>query len=400
MLTYNQALEIVKSELSKLNLGSENVPLEDSFGRVLAETIHSDIDLPPFDNSAMDGFAVRFSDRKDWKVKGEIAAGDYNEQSLNVDEALLITTGSKISQETDTVIPKEDIIELGDNIKLKDNVPFKKFMNIRAKGDDLVKGDIAVEKDTFISPKVMAILASCGKSEVQVRKRLKIGILVTGNELIPVDEFPEGDKIRISNSYAMIGAIKEAGHLPVNLGHVIDTEEKMQMKIAEVLKSGIDILITTGGVSVGKYDFLKEVFGNSGVEQKFWRINIKPGKPVYFGVFDNENKIIPVFGLPGNPVSSMVVFYVLIKPALENLYGQQNDLSLVAELQNGFTKNDNKRHFARGVLYSEKGILKVTPNRSQSSGNLVQSGKSNCLFIVNEDTKELLKGDIVECIRI
>jgi molybdopterin molybdotransferase len=397
MISYNEAVEIIKREFSSLILETEIVKLENSYGRILAEEVYSDVDLPPFDNSAMDGYAIKYSDRTKWKIKGEVVAGEYKEFLLDEDEAVLITTGSKAPEVAGLVIPIEDVIATDNEITLRENVTLKESANIRPRGNDLKKGTIAVQSNTKISPKVMAVLASCGKSQVRVFKKLNVGIIVTGTELIPVDEIPAVDKIRISNSYSLIGAVIESGHTPVYLGHVTDDNDHLESTISNALKSDIDISITTGGVSVGKYDLLKEVFHSVGVEEKYWRVNIKPGKPGYFGVYNRAGKIIPVFGLPGNPVSSLVNFYILIKPALRSLYNLNDEFLYTAILQNDMIKKDNKRHFSRGILYTENGKWKVKSGFSQSSGNLAETSKANCLIIIPEEIKNPKKGDTLEC---
>jgi len=362
------------------------------------EDVIADIDLPLFDNSAMDGYAIKFTYRKSWKIIGEISAGHYSSQNLSEEQAILITTGSKIPDNADTVIPLEDVIVESENLKLMDGVLVKKGMNIRLKGNDLSKGSAALNKFTRVDSKAIAALASCGRGSVKVFSKLNIVILATGDELIPVGEIPTKDKIRASNSFVLASAVKEINHTPIMLGFVKDDKEILRQKIKSAFEMDIDMLITTGGVSVGKYDFLREVFKEENAKELFWKVNIKPGKPTYFGVYEKGEKKIPIFGLPGNPVSSLVGFHIFIKPAIEYLFKQKSSKTFSAVLADDIIKTDGKRHFSRGIRYEENGEWKVTAKFSQSSGNLVEMSRANCLIIIGEEKKNPTKGERVECI--
>jgi molybdopterin molybdotransferase len=400
MINYNEAIEIIKSEFEKLTLHTEEVDLLESFNRILAEDVIADVDLPPFDNSAVDGYAIKFSERAQWKIIGEISAGNYSSFTLSENDAVLITTGSKLPPNADTIIPIEDVEVNGKDLFLKQNSFFKKGMNIRTQGNDLRKNEIAVNCFTKIDAKTIAVLASCGKEKVKVYSKLNAAILATGDELIPINEKPTDDKLRVSNNYSLYAAIKEMNHTVINLGFVNDDKKIITEKIKAALSLNIDLLITTGGVSVGKYDFLKEVFKEQGVKEKFWKVNIKPGKPIYFGVYEKDERRILVFGLPGNPVSSLVNFYVFIKPAIEFLFRQNEIKSITAALQNDLKKKDGKRHFSRGILFEENGEWKVTSEFSQSSGNLVEMSRANSLIEIEEDKLNPKKGERVKCILI
>ena len=204
----------------------------------------------------------------------------------------------------------------------------------------------------------------------------------------------------MSNIYSLYAALKETNHTVINFGFTKDDKKIITQKIKAALDLKIDLLITTGGVSVGKYDFLKEVFEEQGVKQKFWKVNIKPGKPIFFGVYEKGERRIMVFGLPGNPVSSLVNFYVFIEPAIAFLFKQNESKSITASLMNDFKKKDKKRHFSRGILFEETGEWKVTSEFSQSSGNLVEMSKANCLIEIEEERFNPKKGEKVKCILI
>ncbi len=400
MNNYDEALEIIKREFREIKLLTEEHDLYDAIDRVIAEDITADIDLPPFDNSAVDGYAISYSNKNEWKIIGEVSAGNYQTYQLKPEDAVLITTGSKIPITTDTVIPIEDVEVDGSILRLKKNVIIEKGMNIRPKGNDLQKNQIAVQKFTKIDSKVISVLASCGIEKAKVFRKLQTAILATGDELIPVNEKPTEDKIRVSNIYSLYAAVKELNQSPISLGFIKDSKELLQQKIKEVLDTNVDLLITTGGVSVGKYDYLKEIFNEVGVVEKFWKVNIKPGKPIYFGVYSKNNSKKLVFGLPGNPVSSLVTFNIFIKPAIEYLYKLKTINSINAILNNDLKKKDGKRHFLRGILEQEGSEWKVISKFSQSSGNLVEMSKANCLIEIVEEKRNLSKGDNVKCILI
>ncbi|MFA3781645.1 gephyrin-like molybdotransferase Glp [Melioribacteraceae bacterium 4301-Me] len=400
MINYSEAFEIIKKEIQKFPLQTEEVDILESYNRILAEDVIADVDLPPFDNSAVDGYAIKYSERTEWKIIGEISAGNYSAFNLTENDAVLVTTGSKLPTNADTVIPIEDVDVNGNVLLLKQNSILKKGMNIRSQGNDLRKNEIAVHRFTKIDAKTIAVLASCGKEKVIVFSKLKVAILATGDELIQINEKPGGDKLRVSNIYSLYAALKEMNHTVINLGFTKDDKEIITQKVKAALEMDIDLLITTGGVSVGKYDFLKEVFKGQGVKEKFWKVNIKPGKPIYFGIYEKEKRKVLVFGLPGNPVSSLVNFYVFIKPAIEFLFKQDEMKNITATLQNDLKKKDGKRHFARGILFEENGEWKVTSEFSQSSGNLVEMSRANCLIEIEEERFNPKKGERVKCILI
>ena len=400
MITYFTALEIIKDEIKKITLQTEEIDFLDSANRILAENIIADVDLPSFDNSAVDGYAVKFSERNKWKIIGEVSAGNYSSITLNEKDAVLITTGSKIPINADTIIPIENLDVEENILHLEQNAFFRKGMNIRIQGNDLENGQIAVQRFTKIDAKTIAVLAGCGKQKVKVFKKLIAAILATGDELIPFNEKPMNDKLRVSNIYSLYSAVKEMNHTPLMMGFVKDDKEIIHQKIKAAFEMNIDLLITTGGISVGKYDFLKEVLDEEGVKELFWKVNVKPGKPFYFGVCEKDEKKILVFGLPGNPVSSLVIFYIFIKPAIEYLYHQKTAIVISAVLTNDIQKKDGKKHFSRGIIFEESSEWRVTTKFSQSSGNLVEMSRANCLVIINEEKINPAKGEKVECMLI
>ncbi len=399
MLNFSEAEKIISQEIRKLPQEFEEVELLDSLNHFLADDVYSDINLPPFDNSAMDGYAVKYSENiSRWKIIGEISAGNFSEIKLDDPFAVSIMTGAKLPEGADTVVPIEDVELEGDFVKLKENAKYKYGINIRKKGEDLKIDSIAIEKNTLIRPRHISVAASCGQKKIKIYKKLKIGVLATGDELISIHEKPSLDKIRCSNLYTILAAVKELNQQPVNFGIVKDDKELLRERLKWAVEDDLDILITTGGVSVGKYDFVKELLEELKVDIKFWKVNIKPGKPLLFGVHSKAGKITLIFGLPGNPVSCLVSFKIFIQENILKLYNRKNEF-ISAVLEEEIIKIDKKRHYIRGILIKdENGISRVRKFASQSSGNLAQMGKSNCLIIVEEEKEVIKKGEIAKCI--
>jgi len=403
MISFSEAYNIIRNEFQKLKPDTEEVDLLNSLNRILAEDIYADTNLPPFDNSAMDGYAVKYNpSRKKWKLIGEISAGNYHLFTPDDESAVLIMTGGKLPVNASAVIPIEDVIIENDYVKLADGKSFGEYQHIRKTGEDLSAGILALYKNQLITSNKISLLAACGKSKVKVYRKLKFGVLATGDELVDIDSSISDDKIRGTNLYSIISAVNEFNMNAVNFGFAKDDKEKIREKLSEAFGSDIDILLTTGGVSVGKYDYLKELFAGYGVEIKFRKVNIKPGKPLVFGAAAKERKTKFVFGLPGNPVSAYVNFTIFIKPAVLEFFGIKSNNTIKAELTEQVTKNDDKRNFLRGFLEfnPEKGKYFVKAAPSQSSADMVRLANANCLIVIDEERTNLRKGDEVECILI
>lgn len=402
MLSYTEANNIIANEIMKINLGIEEVDLLDSLNRILAEDVFADVNLPQFDNSAVDGYAVKYNfEILKWKIVGEITAGNYNEIDVDENSAVLIMTGGKIPPACDTIIPIEDVTAKDGFVEFTGSTKYESAQNVRKKAEDITSNELAVPKGTRILPQQISLLAACGKSKMKVYKQLKIGVLATGDELVDIHSFPKEDKIRSTNLYTLLALIKQLNMIPVNYGFVKDRKEEIKIKIESALNSEIDILLTTGGISVGKFDYVKEVIQELGVEIKFWKANIKPGKPIVFGVFEREGKKKLIFGLPGNPVSSFVNFIIFIRNNIKKLYGI-NELKVKARLISELHKKDNKRHFIRGSIQKDSASnqYSVSLIGSQLSGNMVGMSKANCLIIFGEEKERITPGDFVECIMI
>ncbi|MDR3667077.1 MAG: molybdopterin molybdotransferase MoeA, partial [Ignavibacteriaceae bacterium] len=248
----------------------------------------------------------------------------------------------------------------------------------------------------------IALAAACGKTRLKVYSKLNAGVMVTGDELVEITADPGEDKVRATNLYSLLAGAKEINMNPINLGIVKDDKDLLMRSITPALQSDIDILITSGGVSVGKYDLLKDIFKEAGVETIFWRVNVRPGKPLFFGKYNKDNKTKLIFGLPGNPVSSFVSFTIFIKPAVKKFYGHADFNPHTAKLEHMVKKEDSKRHFIRGMIKFDAKLKEFTVNvpGSQSSGNLAGLSDANCLIVIPEEMTNPGKGEDVECIMI
>lgn len=394
MVSAKDALDIILSSVSTTE--TEGLDLCEVHGRVLAETVVATENIPPFDNSAMDGYAVRAAAVMNvpviLDVVGEVSAGQVYSRELPLGEAVRIMTGGQIPRAADAVVQVEWTEELEKN-KVRVHRAVKPGHNIRRAGEDISTGQVVLETGRGIRAAELGVLASLGKKEVLVYRIPNVAYLATGNELIEIDEPLAPGKIRSSNSYTLDALVKETGAHPVDLGIARDNEDDLRVKLHQGLKS--DALVTSGGVSVGQYDLVQKIMKRLGVVIKLWKVNIKPGMPFLFGLY----KSTPVFGLPGNPVSTMVTFLQFVRPALRKMMGvrfPERTIRLRAELVEEISRRDGKRHFIRGFVETQNGALRVRTTGSQSSAVLTSLVKANCLIIVPEETESLKKGDVVE----
>jgi molybdopterin molybdotransferase len=317
MLTLNQAIDAVLTEVRPL--GSVEVPLIEAFGRALAVDLVSPEEVPPFDNSAMDGFALLADDNAvagGLRVALEIPAGAVAPRPLRGGEAARIMTGAPLPAGADTVVPVEESRESGGVVTFA--APPLRGANVRHAGEDILRGSPLLPAGTVLGPAEVGLLASVGLQEVSVARRPRVAILATGSELVPPGDPVGPGQIRNSNSYTAFGQVLAAGAEPLLLGIARDDRDETRRMIARALEE--DVVITSGGVSVGDYDFVKDVQDELGVERRFWRVRTKPGKPVAFGVRGDTL----VFGVPGNPVAAMVSFELYIRPALLVLQGRRD----------------------------------------------------------------------------
>lgn len=379
-------------------LGLEKVSLLEALDRVLGEDIIAIRDNPPWDNSAMDGFAVRWEDIKQehaitkpavLTVIEDVPAGKVASKTVGRGQAIRIMTGAPIPKGADTVVKVEDTEPSADSVRIFKTVD--RGANIRPQGEDVKKGDGIIAKGTQLRSAEVGMLAVLAKSFVLVHQRPRVAVLSTGDELADLDERFDETKIVNSNSYGIAAAVREAGGIPILLGIAKDQPSALKEKIAHGLNA--DILVLSGGVSMGDYDFTKAVFKELGAEMNFWKLAIRPGQPLAFGKI--KGKL--AFGLPGNPVSSMVTFEQLVRPALLKMSGLRSYGRPTAQalFQETFSKRPDRRHFLRGILSRENGVLKVRTTGDQGSGILTSMVKANCLIDVPEETERLNPGDVV-----
>ncbi len=377
--------------------------IADCLGRVLAADIPAPRDLPPFDNSSMDGFAVRTQDiaaaRRaspvHLKLSGELPAGAWTRESLLPGHAMRIMTGAPIPPGADAVAEQE-LTEL-DNGSVLIFSTVAPGRNIRKRGEALNTGALALRKGIRLSPASVGSLASMGISKVEVYRRPTVALLCTGNEVVDLDRIPAPGQIWNSNAFTLRGVLQNCGMNVVDLGIVADSKEPLSTRLREAL--AYDAVVTSGGVSVGKYDLVLDVLKSLDVEIKFWKVNIKPGMPMAFGVSKDKARHVPVFALPGNPVSAMVTFDQFVRPGLEKLSGIESPeprLRIKATLEEPIRKTDGKRHFIRGIARNAEDKIVVTTTGTQSSGVLMSIVKANCLILLPEESGSLNKGDVVE----
>lgn len=390
------ALKIVLGAVSVL--GAEKISLLDALGRVLTEDIIAERDNPPWDNSAMDGFAVRYEDIKQahavttptiLKVIEDVPAGKFPAKAVGKGEAIRIMTGAPIPKGADTVLKVEDTENTPTSVKVFKEE--RKGANIRPQGEDVRKGDCIIPRGKTIRPAESGMLAILAKSFVFVSQRPRVAILSTGDELADLDERFSEEKIVNSNSYGIAAAVQEAGGLPMLLGIAKDSPDALKAKIRQGLNA--DFLVLSGGVSMGDYDFTKPVFQELGGEMNFWKLAIRPGQPVAFGKIGKTL----AFGLPGNPVSSMVTFEQLVRPAILKMCGSQVLARPVVQalFQETLSKRPDRRHFLRGILWMENGMLMVRTTGSQGSGILTSMVKANGLIDIPVEVEKLKPGDVV-----
>ena len=313
MLSFEKALDVVLD--SAVGLDREQIDLSESPGRVLAEDVKSDMDMPPFNKSAMDGYACRRSDPGSELVVIEtIAAGYQPKKSVGPGECSKIMTGGMVPEGADCVVMKEYIETVGDN-KIR-FVGEKTADNICLKGEDIRAGDVVLEKGTLIGPQHIAVLASVGCARPLVSRRPRVGVIATGDELVEPQLIPGASQIRNSNSFQLCSQIQRCGVIAKNYGIARDSDNEIDVTFKQAASEN-NVVIVSGGVSVGDFDLVPGIMRGSGFDLLFEKIAVKPGRPTVFGIRDS----VFCFGLPGNPVSTFVIFEILVRPFLYSMMG-------------------------------------------------------------------------------
>ena len=393
-----QVQEALDKILTKIQFkGVEKVSLDQALGRVMAEDVVSRINNPPLDNSAMDGYAVIAGDIQSatpenpvkLEMVEEIAAGYTAKGTLKPGQTMRIMTGAPIPPGADAVLMQEDTQKDGDSILCLDRADVEE--NIRRAGEDIKIGESVLKKGTTLSPAHIGMLAVIGRSQIAVGQRPTVSILSTGDEILELDETPQGPQIFNSNGHMLAAQIKSAGGIPIYLGIARDTEKDLMEKFEWALKA--DIVVSSGGVSVGDYDLVKSTLQKMGQDMLFWKVAMKPGKPLAFGRIGKT----PIFGLPGNPVSSFVSFEQFVRPSLRKVLGC-SDLShktVQAKLTRTIHKKPGRLHFLSSIVSWADGEYTVTPAGEQGSGILKSAANANGLLIFPLEAEEIKQGQEV-----
>ncbi len=406
MLTVEHALERVLSVFQPLE--PERVDILDALGRVLAEDVRAGEDIPPLANSSMDGYAVLATDTAEASpdhpirlhVVGEIAAGYVPQAKVTPGTAVRIMTGAPLPPGADAaatasavaVVKVEDTASDQNWVDIYTEVPPGNY--IRPAGEDVRQGELVLPKSTHLRPQEIGMLATLGHRQVLVHRRPRVAILATGDEVVEIDQPLAPGKIRNANSYSNAAQVLAHGGVPLLLGIARDSVADLTAKIRAGLAQGVDLFLTSGGVSVGDFDLVKDVLAAEG-EIAFWRVRMKPGKPLAFGHITspplaggNEGgRSVPILGLPGNPVSVMVSFEMFVRPALWKMLGR-TDLArptLQATLVDEIAHKDERRHYVRVRVEARDGEIRAHLTGEQGSGILSSMVKANALAVIPED---------------
>lgn len=392
MISVEKALKTILVNFRPLGL--EKVNILEARARVIGEDIFTTRNIPPADNSAMDGYAVRHIDTKGatkvnplrLKVIEEIPAGKVPQKRLKKGEASRIMTGAVIPDGADSVLRQEDTKKSGKTVIIYTSV--KEGQDIRFAGEDVQKGELVIFKGSVISPAQIGMLASLGRAFVSVHQKPRVAILATGDELVDIEYDPPPAKIVNSNSYSLAAQVLECGGIPVILGIAKDKKSELQEKFKAALHA--DLIISSGGVSVGDFDFVKDVMGEIGNAMHFWQVAMRPGKPLAFGAI----KGVPLFGLPGNSVSAMVSFEQFVRPYLLKMQGHTKIFrqTIKALSAHEIKKKAGVKHFIRAIVKKKKDQYIVSTTGDQGSGILKSMVVANALIVLEENETQVKKG--------
>lgn len=406
MISVEAAYERILSVFKPLE--AEGVSLGEALGRVLAEDIHADVDIPPFANSAMDGYAVRSQDTAGanreapvrLRVIGTLAAGQVPSQALTAGAAIRIMTGAPMPVGADAVVRFEDTSEGDKNTRMtearrSDQVsiyhPVVAQDNVRAAAEDIRAGELVLAAGTELRPAEIGVLASVGRKDCLAHRRPRVAVLATGDELVEPDEPLAPGKIRNSNAYTNAALVEKYGGIPLPLGIARDNVPDLTAKLQRAVDLRADLILTSAGVSVGEFDVVKDVLTTLG-EMNFWQVRMKPGKPLAFG----HIKGIPLIGFPGNPVSSMVSFERFARPAILKMQGKRKlrKQTVRAVLREDVGGGD-RREFKRAIIERVQGVYYARLTGDQGSGILTSMVKANGLAVIPEGTRRLSAGQEV-----
>lgn len=389
MIKVEEALTIIEANSAKMP--AQQIAVSKALGYVLAEKVISPIHMPPFRQSAMDGYAFIHSIKHQYDIVSTSQAGDRSNLKLNANEAVRIFTGAFVPDDADTVVMQEHVIANKNSILIA-AMPAKSA-NIRPKGEQIAKDDIVFEAGTLMTPAAIGFLASLGITEIKVHKKPKVAVLVTGNELVKPGEKLKKGKIYESNSVMLQAALETIGIKKTKVYSVKDNLKATKKALKSILKK-YDIVLISGGISVGDYDFVKEALLQNDVKELFYKINQKPGKPMFFG---SKNETL-VFALPGNPASSLTNFYIYVVPAIKSRIGflEIHKTKVIRKLNSDLKNNTGKTLFLK-AKYNETHVEVLN---SQSSAMLNTFAVANSLLIVPEGIEEYKKGQLVTLLPI
>ena len=411
MISVEQALDKILNYVHVLE--AEERPILECLGQVLAEDVYSSLNVPPLDNSAMDGYAVQSRDTRGanqqsprfLRVIDTVAAGSMAGCEVEPGTAVRIMTGAPIPEGADSVVIFEDTDtdetqRQGSSTEIGILREAEAGLNIRRAGEDIAQGSMVLSQGAVLRPSEIGVLASLGRTTVRVIRRPTVAILATGDELVDISQPLPAGKIYNSNTYSLAALVRRYGGIPKILGIALDSEHSVVAKLRQGLDA--DMLITTGGVSAGDYDLVKDILAKQG-EISFWTVRMKPGKPLAFGIIKGVGKAgiarnIPHLGLPGNPVSSMVTFELFVRPAMLKMMGKKNltKPTIEAVVENPVVNRDRRRLFARVVVEKRNGQYFARLTGPQGSGILTSMTSANGLMIIPEDKAGVVAGDIVQ----
>jgi molybdopterin molybdotransferase len=393
LLTLEEAQELVLERVRPLD--TEPVPIGAAIRRVTAQDVQARVDLPPFASSAMDGFAVRSADLPGTlRIVGEAAAGRPYEERLEPGCAVAISTGAVVPADADAVVPVEHVAQSANTVEISEAA--RTGAHVRPRGGDVASGEVVMRAGTMLTPARLAAVAAAGVATVECRRRPRVGILATGSELVAPGEPLRAGQIYETNGLMLDASLSAAGADTVTEPTAVDDEAVLR----EALERGLacDVLVTSGGVSVGEHDLVRAVERELGVEEVFWRVSIKPGKPVSFGVRGDTL----VFGLPGNPVSALVGCELFVKPALRGLQGVAEPLPRfeTGRLTIGLRRNAERDEFVRARVRTDANEVVLEPIVGQESHMIVRSSAADALVHVPRGNGELAAGTAARWLRL
>lgn len=382
MISVSEAKKLIIENCTHQKIKS--IPIADSYGFVLAESVYAVTDTPPFNNSAMDGYAFAFDSWKNQTLDiiGEVQAGSYFVDPVNAGCTVRIFTGSAMPTGTDTVVMQEKTEVTNQQLKIQDEQIFK-GMNVRKQGSQSRNGEVIMQSGQLLTPAAISFIASCGIATVSVYSHPSVSIIVTGKELIKPGIALEPGKIYESNSVTLIAALKQLGLTPCSVTIVDDNENEIATAIKSQLQS--DFILLTGGVSVGDYDFVVPSLAKNKVKTIFHKLKQKPGKPLYFGKINGT----AIFGLPGNPASVLTCFYQYIVPAISTFTQKEYIKKIQATLANDYSKKPGLTHFVKGKTNGKE----VSILKGQESYMMHTYSVADCLVELPDEKTEFIKGD-------